>query len=203
MKLKFTRLNEDHLDDLEDDYLDSEIKNPRLLTNPEQEFSSADTSRKQIPSLHTTMRDKNFWKENSVNLDYGGGRFDLATDFIHGLNLGVKNLVYDAFNRDERHNRRVENYLIRNGGADSATCANVLNVIKEPSVRNTVIENIHYFLKDGCKAYFTMYDKGEEGATRDGYQLGKKLAFYLPEVEAVFGKGNVTPKYGMLIATKQ
>lgn len=202
MKLKFKKLNEDWLDDLEDSSLDAEIENNRLFTNPEQEFSSKDTSIRQVPALHKDMAKRKMWKEKSVNLDYGGGRYDDASDFVHALDLGVKNLVYDAFNRDEKHNRRVENFLIHNGGADSVTCANVLNVIKEPSVRNSVIENIYYFLKDGCTAYFTVYDSGQEKETSKGYQLGKKLSFYVPEVASVFGDENVTTKYGMIIARK-
>ena len=40
-------ISEDWLDNLDDAELDKEIKNPRLTTNPNQEFSSADTSIKQ------------------------------------------------------------------------------------------------------------------------------------------------------------
>lgn len=202
MKLKFQKLNEDRLDDMTDEYLDYEIENPRLVTEPEQKYTSKKTSRPQVPKLHKDMVKKKFWKDKSVNLDYGGGGYDLASDFVH--NLGVLNLVYDPFWRDKKHNQRVENYLIHNGGADSATCANVLNVLSTPQIRRTAIENIHHFLKDGCYAYFSFYrlSGAQEGPTTNGYQLHRKTAEYLPEIEAVFGHDNVTSNSDMIIARK-
>ena len=109
---------------------------------------------------------------------------------IYGTLKNVTNLIFDKFNRDAKHNSDVIKQIRSNGGADTATCSNVLNVIKERSIRvNEVIKNIYNMLKPNGIAYFTVYEgsgAGDSGATKAGYQLNKKTAEYVEEIQEVF-----------------
>ncbi len=59
-----------------------------------------------------------------------------------------------------------------NGGADTVTCSNVLNVIKEPEVRLNVLKNIKKLVKPNGIVYITVYEGKSgagEGPTKSGY----------------------------------
>ena len=171
--------------------------------SPIQEITSAKTSRKQIPSI---FKNKNFdIKEGETNIDIGGGKYDLATDLLK-KEKGAKNLVYDKFNRTDEHNTEVLSEISKKP-ADTATVANVLNVIKEPEIRKEVITQAKNFTKPDGKAYFITHDRSGKGTgigevTKDGYQTNMAIEDYIPEIENVFGKGNVEKKGKVLIAKK-
>ena len=168
----------------------------------EQEFSSADTSinSSKLPAVFKRVK----FQPGTVNLDYGGGRFDNATEFL--ADQDVENLIFDKFNRSEEHNKNVIKRIRQNGGADTATCSNVLNVIKERDIRvNEVIKNIKSMLKPGGTAYFTVYEGtglGDSKETSKGYQLNKKTVDYIDEVKEIFGDNNVTRKGSVIVAKK-
>lgn len=127
------------------------------------------------------------FKPGTINLDYGGGRFDNVAEYLSEFD--VVNLVYDPYNRSSDHNKMVIDEIRKNGGADTATCSNVLNVIKEPEVRLNVLSNISKLVKPGGAVYITVYEgtgQGNEGATKSGYQLNRKTQDYLEEVQQVF-----------------
>ena len=141
------------------------------------------------------------FEPETINLDYGGGKFDNATAALEGK--GVTNLVYDPYNRSSGHNKDVIDTIRKNGGADTATCSNVLNVIKEPAARTVVIKNIYKLLKPNGVAYFTVYEgtgKGDEGPTKAGYQLNKKTADYVEEISSVFP--SVSRRGKLIVASK-
>src|SRR5208282_4922149 len=102
---------------------------------PQQEITSAGTSLNQVPASFKAID----WERGTKNLDYGGGKYDTASDFLK--NKGVTNEVYDPFNRTEKHNANVYNRFTKTP-ADTATIANVLNVIKEPAVRQNVLQEV-------------------------------------------------------------
>lgn len=183
-----------HFEDLEFDDIDT-------IETAEQEFSSADTSLRQVAGL---FKDKNaYFHPNTLNLDYGGGKYDLASEYMRHY-FDVTSLVYDPFNRSAQHNNEVISQVRKNGGADTVTCANVLNVIKEPTAREVAIKNIYKYLKPGGIAYFTTYEKaGQEGPTGGNkYQLARKTAAYIPEIAEIFGADNVVKKGKLIIAYK-
>lgn len=137
----------------------------------------------------------------TINLDFGGGRFDTVAEYY--ADKDVTNLVYDLYNRSSAHNKEVLNQIKENGGADSVTYSNVLNVIAEPKARLTVIKNIYNLAKSGAPCYFTVYegsDSGEGAETKSGYQLNKKTADYLEEIQQVFP--NAKRKGKLIVATK-
>lgn len=61
---------------------------------PRQAFTSANTSRKQLPALMGKETAPYVqYKRGTKNADIGGGRFDLGTQALK--KKGVKNFVYD------------------------------------------------------------------------------------------------------------
>jgi hypothetical protein len=178
---------------------------------PEQEFSSAKTSRKQVPTLHRLVVKQGLAKSGDLILDFGGGKFDDATEFIESSIKGTKNLVYDPFNRDDKHNNAVLAMVDKNGGADVALNANVLNVIKEKSNRLSVIKAIHGLLKSGGKLLISVYAAAKSKEfqqtddfvgqkTKDGWQNAQPLDFYLEEIQQFFP--NAVRKGQYIIAKK-
>lgn len=152
----------------------------------EQKYSSAATSinSSKLPALFKMVK----FEEDSINLDYGGGRFDNVAEYLMS-EYGATNLVYDKYNRSADHNREVLNKVRQNGGADTVTCSNVLNVIAEESERLAVLRNCKRYLKAGGTCYITVYEgdgSGEGAPTKSGYQLNRKTKDYESEIKQVF-----------------
>lgn len=155
------------------------------LSHPEQEFDSAATSinSNKLPAIYRMVN----FNEGDVVIDFGGGRFDNAVEYIK--DKGATLVVYDPYNRSAEHNEQVLATLEENGGADAAVNSNVLNVIKEPEARKAVLQNIKQLTKPGAPIYITVYEgrgDGVEGPTKSGYQLNRKTEGYLDEVREVF-----------------
>lgn len=181
--------------DRNDDYIIEDFD----VDDTEQEYTSANTSinSSKLPAIFKLIN----LSPNTINLDFGGGRFDNASEYL--ATKDVTNLIYDPYNRSSEHNKNVLDTIRKNNGADTATCSNVLNVIKEENARHTVIQNIYNLLKSNGVAYFTVYEgtgKGNEGATKSGYQLNRKTVNYIDEIKEVFS--NVSRKGKLIIANK-
>lgn len=168
------------------------------LPQVEQEYDSAKTSinSNKLPAIYNMIT----LPEGAVGIDYGGGKFDNAVEAL--AEQGVTLYVYDPYNRSQQHNRAAIKALRANGGADFAINSNVLNVIKEPEARLNVLENIKTITKPGAPVYITVYEgsgKGNEGATKSGYQLNRKTADYLEEIQQVFP--NAKRRGKLIVAT--
>lgn len=151
----------------------------------DQEYDSAATSinSNKLPAIYKMVN----FNEGDVIVDFGGGKFDNAVEYIR--DKGATLCVYDPYNRSAEHNKEVLRILRENGGADAAVNSNVLNVIKEPEARKNVLENIARITKPGAPIYITVYEgkgDGQEGPTKSGYQLNRKTADYLEEIQEVF-----------------
>lgn len=175
--------------DDEDDIYSSEETNSDEdnddLDHPDQEFDSADTSinSSKLPAVYKLIS----IPEGTVGVDFGGGRFNNAVEYIR--DLGATLCVYDPYNRTAKHNREMLRTLKANGGADWAVNSNVLNVIKEQEARQSVLRNISKITKSGSPIYITVYEgrrDAKEGPTKSGYQLNRKTQDYLEEIQEVF-----------------
>lgn len=163
----------------------------------DQEYDSAATSinSNKLPAIYRMVN----FNEGDVVVDFGGGKFDNAVEYIR--DKGATLCVYDPYNRSAEHNKEVLRILRENGGADAAVNSNVLNVIKEPEARKNVLENIARITKPGAPIYITVYEgkgNGQEGPTKSGYQLNRKTADYLEEIQEVFP--DATRKGKLIIA---
>lgn len=177
----------------------SQLKEDFDVTDTNQKYTSAKTSinSSKLPAIFKLVS----FKAGTINLDFGGGKFDNAAEEL--AKQDVTNLVYDPYNRSSEHNQNVLKQIRDNGGADSVTCSNVLNVIAEPEARQTVIKNIYNLAKSGAPVYFTVYEgtgSGEGGETKSGYQLNKKTADYLKEIQTIFP--NAKRKGKLIVANK-
>lgn len=149
----------------------------------EQAISSAKTSLRQVPAL---FKDKNVLF-GDVNIDIGGGKYDLATEFL--AERGTQNLVFDPYNRGETTNRATLDFLRDGSRADTATNANVLNVIAEAPARANVILEMAKAIKPDGKAYFMVYEGDGSGVGREtsaGWQNNRKTADYVDEIKRYF-----------------
>ena len=179
--------------------LDAKTQTDEIRTQApvNQAISSAKTSIKQIPAL---FKDKNVHFVET-NVDIGGGRFDLATEFL--AQRGVKNYLFDPYNRPEDVNMSTLSFLQSGNRADTATCANVLNVIAEHAARaNVILEAAKAIKRDGT-AYFMVYEGDGSGVGREtssGWQNNRKTADYVSEIAQYFG--NVARKGKLIIATE-
>ena len=171
------------------------------LDAPEQKYSSAATSinSSKLPAVFNLVD----FEEGTLNLDYGGGRFDNVAEAL--AERGVTNLVFDPFNRTKEHNDLVIKTIKQNGGADTITCSNVLNVIAEQGVRLSVISNIKKLLKPSGIAYFTVYEGNGTGVGAEsskGYQLNRKTRDYVEEIAMIFPREKIQPRGKVISARK-
>jgi hypothetical protein len=160
---------------------------------PTQEYTSERTSVNQLPGVFNRVE----WEPKSVNLDYGGGKFNQAVEFLKGK--GVTNLVFDPYNRAAEHNQKIM-HMLKKRKADTATIANVLNVIKEPEIRKQVMRKVKSLVKPGGSVYIMCY-RGEgntPGPTCNGWQENRPIRTYLEEVQQVFGQAEL--KGQMIVA---
>lgn len=139
------------------------------------------------------------FKTGTVNLDIGGGRFDNVTDYLAAK--GVKNYIYDPYNRSAEHNAAVAK-VTQEGQSDTVTISNVLNVIDSLDGRRQVLENAVDAVKPDGTVYITVYEGDGSGVARntgkDQFQLNRKTADYVAEVQEFFD--DVTVKNKVIIA---
>jgi hypothetical protein len=150
-----------------------------------QAVTSAETSVKQVPAILNkiikVMRmPESFFASVGDVLDVGGGKYDMLTDKF--AEMGVRNWVWDPFNRSTDHNSFVERMLTARR-ADVAICSNVLNVIRERTVREFLHRGVIKKMSnpEGL-VFFTVYegDKTAKGKkTTKGWQANRPAWCYL------------------------
>lgn len=159
-----------------------------------QQHTSAKTSIKQISAGIKHAVKSGLIKPNSVAVDNGGGKYDLAKDHVESNISGAKLHVHDPFNRSESHNNQVKHETT--GKADYVGMHNVLNVIKEPEHRHAALQQVKSFLKPKTGvAHLTVYEGDKKGIGRvsqndtgegSSWQNHMKTNEYLPDVHRVF-----------------
>lgn len=159
-----------------------------------QKYTSAGTSMNKNHLPKTFSKIKN-WKQGSINLDLGGGKYDNATTFLHNI-YGCRNLILDPYNRTKKHNSNVLRAIIKNGGSDTVTCLNVLNVIAERDIRISLIHQAYDLLKSNGIAYFQIYEGNRSGVgcetKKDCYQNNLPCKEYISEIELYFNVEKIT-----------
>lgn len=167
-----------------------------------QEYTSAMTSLKQLPAGFKIV-DKYFgWKSNTLNLDIGGGKYELMTEALK--EKGVDNLIFDPYNRSMKHNDDVLK-ACRLFGVETVTIFNVLNVIKEYEIQIAVLNLALEALKNDGMVFVRstyMNPNKASGVTKSGsFQHYLTQKEYLEIVKKVFP--NAELKHGIIYATKK
>lgn len=102
----------------------------------------------------------NRWGGDETNLDIGGGAGEVATNYLDALY--VENLTYDPYNRTAEHNQKVLARCL-NGGAQTVTINNVLNVIQESECRKEVLQLAKDCVENGGTVYIKIYEGNKSG----------------------------------------
>lgn len=150
---------------------------------PNKDYFPSKTSIKQVSLGLKYMVETGYCKKGDTNLDYGGGRFELGTEYMK--EHGITNLVYDVYSRDSKHNIKVIEKIIDNE-PDTVTLLNVLNVIHSKTERLYVIEDAYSYLKVGGYMLIMVYiGTGKEpGLSKSKtWQENRDMKSYLPEIQ--------------------
>lgn len=166
-----------------------------------QEYFSEKSSIRQVPAGFFIV-DKYFgWQGYTVNLDLGGGKYDLMTKELE--KMGVTNYIYDPYNRTTGENQSAYESCA-NGKSDTVTIFNVLNVIKEKEIQIQLLLQAENALKIGGTLYVRSTYKnntGISGVTKSGtFQHALSQKNYLEIVKEVFLNANL--EHGIIWATK-
>lgn len=171
-----------------------------------QSATSAKTSinNNKLPAGFNKAMKLNLFEKGGINLDIGGGAFDNATKELEKYD--TTNYIYDPYNRTEEHNKLVIK-SVENGQADTVTIHNVLNVIKEDSIKEKLIKQAKNAIKDDGILMVTVYEgekkqqlEGGRQTGKDQWQEFKKIDEYLPIIKKHFP--NIVIKNKMIIASK-
>lgn len=166
-----------------------------------QQYSSERTSINsgKVPQAFTTYQDKIGFVPRSLILDYGGGKFDTAVEYM--ARYGSKVLIYDKYNRTAEHNKMVMT-AVRHRKPDYIVCCNVLNVIQENNVVELVVRTIKRLSGANTVVIFKIHEGDGSGHGRPTgptqYQRNQKTDAYLPLIWKYFP--NAIKKYGLIIA---
>lgn len=157
------------------------------------------TSVKQIPGLFKKIP----WVAGMRNLDVGGGKYDLGTEYLLREH-GVVNFILDRYNRSFGHNVDVL-WMLHYDKADSVTFSNVLNVIEDKDTRLKLMTVAAYQLsKPDALCYISVYQGDKTGVGKitstGSFQANRRLKDYLDEVRLVYPKAII--KNGHIIAEK-
>lgn len=151
-----------------------------------QKYTSAATSinSAKAPKLYGMVAPQIDEEGNQI-LDYGCGRYFDNYDTFKKADVSG----YDPYNRPDE--------TVLHKHFDFVLCSNVLNVIAESEVRQSVLEQMKEL---GDTVLISVYEGDRSGKARqtkpDCYQLNRNRGDYIPELVNVFGKGNVTYKRG-------
>lgn len=165
-----------------------------LWTVRRQRVKSAETSLCQVAALVKRAP----IKPGTVNLDLGGGHCDRGTAHLRAQ--GVTSHVFDPFNRSAGENTAAARAVCC-GKADTATVANVLNVIPEPAARRRALQQAADAVGDKGEVYVSVYEGDASGRgvrTSKGWQANRRLTSYAGEIGRVFR--DVDVRQGMIVA---
>lgn len=160
-----------------------------------QKYSSKNTSINTISKIYKKYE----FKENSIILDYGCGKYNTSINFMKNKNCIV--LPYDKYNRNEDINKQTLEFC-KNNKIDYIVCSNVLNVILEDEVIFEILDNIYEIANKNTIILISIYegDKSSIGKeTTKGYQKNMKLKEYLKYLN----KFEVTIKNQIYICKKK
>jgi hypothetical protein len=102
--------------------------------------------------------------------------------------------VYDPYNRSKEENELALSSVLSRGGADVVVCANVLNVIKEDSIIQEILQDILNYVHLGSKVYIQIYEGNKSGVglpTSRGYQRNEVTSQYLDMIKKVYAPNKI------------
>ena len=150
--------------------------NIEMLKMNKDNYHPEDTSISQVSMAIKRLVKLGYVKIGSVNLDYGGGKYDKGTEYLKSFL--VKNVIYDSYARSVEYNYNVLKKLNKKK-ADTVTLANILCVIPDKEEREFVIQHAFYYLKRHGVMLVTVYEGDKSG---DGAIIIKKDRMHWQEL---------------------
>ena len=147
----------------------------------EQKYKSATTSiKKKVPFLSRILQEY-YASEGDVVLDYGGGKYDTATDFLK--EFGITNVIYDPYNREPEENAQA----LAKDDYDFVVLSDVLNVVAEKQIRKEIIQDAWRHLREGGILLVKIYEGDgsliiKVNEKRNSCQLNQDTYFYFWEI---------------------
>lgn len=145
----------------------------------------------QVPALLRAMHRAGVLPRGTVNVDVGGGPYPHATKYLAAR--GVRNVVYDCVLPAKEQAAALRTLRQRN--ADSATLANVLNVIDNPATRREVLALAAASVRPRGRVWIAVHDGNRTGrgrVTSKGWQENRAVNTYLVEVRRVLPRAELT-----------
>lgn len=160
--------------------------------------------RPRVPGLYKSTRLKlpashpEIGEYEGVNIDLGGNK-DTRAYLAH---RGTSSYEYNPESGNTKENNAALQ-IAHSGGAETVTCAERLNTIKDENERGSYILEAASLLKKGGTAYFSI-DEGDGSGigsrTADGWQANRKASSYMAEIRKHF---NGAERHGnIIIATE-
>ena len=163
---------------------------------------SKGSTRPIVPDAISVADQLGLWREGTVNLDLGGGKYALGTNYL--AERGVVNLILDPGNRPPWHNLEVLDYIEQHG-CHTATLANLLNVIPTEEGKAFAVRTAYDALYPGGMMFVCTHAAKERGwnPRSKSWQEGPRpLHTYLPLVSPPFIVYGGRPTRGIIIALK-
>jgi len=170
-------------------------------------ITSANTSinKTKAPAIVKLVEKVNGFHDGQHVFDFGCGKYPETTKAAILDNYDLIYAGFDPYNRTSNENSRAS-FLIPMQHANVVLCSNVLNVIQKSGDRRVSLVLMRNRLQKGGILYLTVYEGNKSGKGKktkeDCWQENRPTQDYVQEIENVFGKGNVTRKGKLIIATK-
>ena len=149
-------------------------------------------------ALFNELKSRGKFGEGTRNVDIGGGQSDFINKQMDG-----ENIVIDPFNRSREENLKKIADLKKNP-ADSATFANVFNVIKEDENIVNALRQAQALVKEGGEIYIGNYKaatKGKVSTRPTSYQRASSQEEYVELIKQVFPEENIKVEKGKNVIT--
>ena len=220
-KREENKLNEFLKQKVDKSVVNEEVWGVYLEQDSNQEISSANTARIQIPRTVKYLQVSPYQTEGKKLLDIGCG---IGNERLQKEieNMGMEYNGCDPFNKSKDFNLQSIKRCM-NGQADIVTLNNVLNTIKEKEIWKGILEQAKNSINEETGIVSVLIYEGEKNSkekaleketgekipltpikTRDGWQNRMKTEEYLPVVQEVFGNAKVVSNAGikMIVASK-
>ena len=139
-----------------------------------QEYTSANTSRRQVPKLaRAIVYDLH---PGSTILDYGCGKYPNTKKFFTDTKINYTG--YDPYHLTEEENR-----IALSKKYDYAICCSVLNVIKEKEIRQAIMLHLTQLANTSIISIYEGDRSGVGKKTRYGWQNHQRTKFYISEAK--------------------
>ena len=148
------------------------------IENIKQKHTSKNTSINSINRIYKLLPELGY-KQETIILDFGCGKYNRNKEGAY--KHGYRWFGYDPYNRSEEENK-LTSKLMKLVKPHVIVCSNVLNVLENNTVLETVLNQIYDYAAEDTDIYITIYEGDKSGVgkvTTKGYQRNSKVDDYI------------------------